>query len=244
MFYVYKWYNEDTNEIFYIGKGCRDRYKVTYRRNKEFLEYIDNHNVNKKIIKYFENEKEALQYEHELILKYKKLGQCSCNLDNGGTGGVNFIWTPEMREYKSKFNPMYNKFSKEKMAKSKSKIVIYENKETTTREIANNLGMHIQTIQNWAKRGYDTNGNPCYYKNETKPQERKITCSKGVYLNDLFFPSLRAACDYLNIKDTSPLCKALKNNKKYHGYTCRYANQQPSETNSDKSSFDGSETNE
>lgn len=27
MFYVYKWYNLDNNEVFYVGKGCKNRYK-------------------------------------------------------------------------------------------------------------------------------------------------------------------------------------------------------------------------
>lgn len=57
------------------------------------------------------------------------------------------------------------------------------------------------------------------------------------------FPSLRAACDFLKVKDTSPLCKALKAGKKYKGHDCCYANQQPSDTNSDNSSIEGSETN-
>ena len=28
MFYVYEWFRTDTNEIFYVGKGCNRRYKV------------------------------------------------------------------------------------------------------------------------------------------------------------------------------------------------------------------------
>nr|DAK58431.1 MAG TPA: hypothetical protein [Caudoviricetes sp.] len=54
---------------------------------------------------------------------------------------------------------------------------------------------------------------------------------------------MRAAADFLNAKDTSPLCKALKNNKKYKGHECYYANQQPSNANSNNSSVEGSETN-
>jgi hypothetical protein len=63
-------------------------------------------------------------------------------------------------------------------------------------------------------------------------------------IDDKIFPSLRAAGEFLGIKDTSPLCKALKNNKPYKGHICKYANQQPSRENSDKSISEGSTTNE
>lgn len=41
-FYVYKWFNIETNEVFYIGKGCNNRYKDVSKRNKLFLEYYNN----------------------------------------------------------------------------------------------------------------------------------------------------------------------------------------------------------
>lgn len=30
MFYVYEWYIVETGEIFYVGKGCKNRYKSMY----------------------------------------------------------------------------------------------------------------------------------------------------------------------------------------------------------------------
>ena len=53
-FYVYKWFNTETNEVFYIGKGCNDRYKETYHRNKKFLEYYNNNSCSSEIIEFFE----------------------------------------------------------------------------------------------------------------------------------------------------------------------------------------------
>ena len=53
MFYVYEWYIKETNEIFYVGKGSEQRYKVTYDRNKLFNEIIQNHNCESRIVKYF-----------------------------------------------------------------------------------------------------------------------------------------------------------------------------------------------
>ena len=34
MYYVYEWYNVDTGEILYVGKGTGNRYKVKHGRNK------------------------------------------------------------------------------------------------------------------------------------------------------------------------------------------------------------------
>ena len=258
MFYVYEWYNVNTEEIFYVGKGCGNRYKQVSKRNRVFKNYYENNECAVRIIKYFELEEEAFNFEKERIFQLKKEGYCSCNLDNGGTGGVNFIWTPEMREYKSLYNPMKSKEQRERMSKNNpmhnkeiakkvglknSKIVCYNNKEYTAKELAEETGYQITTIWNWCKRGYDTDGNPCFYKGEKISATKKITCSKGVIIDGEYFPSVRAAADFLGVKDSSPLCRALKANKKYKGHFCEYANQQPSKENSNNSILEGSTTN-
>ena len=105
-YYVYKWYNVDTNEVFYIGKGCGNRSGQISCRNEIFKEYYNNHNCDVERIEFFNTEEEALQREHELILEYKAKNEAIANLDDGGKGGLSFSWTPEMREYKSIHNPM------------------------------------------------------------------------------------------------------------------------------------------
>lgn len=259
MFYVYEWYNTNTNEIFYVGKGCGNRYKNHSKRNKLFIEYYNNNSCASRIIAYYENEQDAFNAEKERIIELKSKGMCQCNLDNGGTGGVNFVWTPEMREYKSVNNPMKsieqrermsinnpmkNKEIAKKVGLSHRKIIIYNNSETTAFELSQLLNLHVDTVRNWAKRGYDTNGNPCYYKEETVPSIKKNTSCKAVIIDGIYFQSLRAAADFLNVKYTNPLCKALKQNRTYKGHKCEYANQQPSKGNSEQSTFEGSETNE
>lgn len=247
MFYVYEWYNVNTEEIFYVGKGTNNRYKQVSKRNQKFKDYYENNECAVRIVKNFEEEEDAFAYEKERILELKKLGQCSCNLDNGGTGGVNFVWTNEMREYKSLHNPMheenqrermrmdnpmYNQETVQKVKQSVQKIVCYQGRETTCDKLAQQTGMQITTIWKWCQRGYDTNGESCYYKGEYKEPNKRTTCSKGVLIDGQFFPSLRAAADFLGVKDSSPLCKALKAGKPYKGHICEYANQQPSKTNS------------
>ena len=258
MFYVYEWYNVNTEEIFYVGKGCGNRYKQVSQRNQKFKDYYENNECAVRIVQYFEEEQDALEYEYKLIQSLKQENQCQCNIDEGGHGGLSFIWTEEMRKYKSQFNPMKNQEQRDRMsennpmknpevvrqvAQKKSKVVCYLGQEYTCKELAEKTGYQITTIWRWCQRGYDTNGNPCYYKDNKVDGYKKITCSKGVKIDGQFFPSLRAAADFLGVKDTSPLCKALKANKKYKGHICEYADQQPSQMNSQTSNLEGSTTN-
>lgn len=50
MFYIYEWYNTDTNEVFYVGKGVYNRYKVK-RRNKDSRQA--NYSKCRKMLHYF-----------------------------------------------------------------------------------------------------------------------------------------------------------------------------------------------
>ena len=251
MFYVYKWYNVETNEIFYIGKGCGGRYMNTTERNKYFKDYYEHNKCASEIIEYFDDEQEALKREHELIIQYKALGQCQCNLDDGGKGGLAFIWTPEMREYFSINNPMKNDEQRKRMSEnnpmknpdvakkvalSKSKKVFYQGEELYISDLVERYQICKQTAWRWASRGYDTKGNPCYYIDEgpkEKPQNKQY---QPVFIDEKLFPTLKAAAAYLGVKDSSPLCRALKEGRPYKGHKCRYANQQPS----DEASFNSS----
>lgn len=73
-FYVYEWYNTDTNEVFYVGKGCGNRYKEQKKRNKSFFEYVANNSIS--VRKVFENltEEQAFALEEIITEKYRQEG--------------------------------------------------------------------------------------------------------------------------------------------------------------------------
>ena len=49
-YYVYRWYDIDTNETFYIGKGTKNRLNVLCNRSKAFMKYYQSHHcANEKI---------------------------------------------------------------------------------------------------------------------------------------------------------------------------------------------------
>lgn len=243
MFYVYEWYVIKTGEIFYVGKGTRNRYKVK-NRNKKFNEKISKEPCDVRIIKYFESEEESFKYEEERINELKSINQCSCNLKYGGNGGVAEIWTEEMRQRMSEFNPMKDEEQKERMSinnpmknkeiskivgeKHKRKIVINGIVFDGTVDASRKLGVATNTILNWCKRGYDTDYNPCrYFDEEQKPFTIKKTNSIPVIIDDKRFNSVKEASLYYNCWSES-IIRAIKGNRKFKGMECRYDNQQPS----------------
>lgn len=261
-YYVYRWFNTETNYTFYIGKGCKNRYKQTTKRNKLFNDYIADNECTSEIIKYFETEQEAFDYEREKILEYKNNSECICNLDNGGNGGCNFVWTEEMRKYKSKYNPMKNQFQKERMSKCNpmkdpniSKIVREKNCKkvilgnkvyNSIKDLAKEYNINDTAIQYWLKRGYGRNNKPCYYYG-TEPKKYTIktheASNKPICIDGVYFKSVKSGAKYIGVWSES-IIRAIKNNKLCKGHKCEYVNQQPSHMNSDKSSMEGSTTNE
>lgn len=261
-FYVYEWFNKKTNEIFYVGKGCKNRYKQITKRNKLFLQYYSKNECDSRIIRFFDNEEDAFIFENKKILELKQKNQCFCNLDNGGNGGCNFVWTDEMKKYKSLYNPMKNQYQKERMSKNnpmknseivekvrlkKSKKVVLGNKiYNSLKELANEFGVRDTSITYWLKRGYGKNLEPCYYFGSEIPNftiKTHETSNKPVLINGKYFKNVKSGAEYIGVWSEN-LIKAIKNNKLCKGYKCEYVNQQPSHENSDNSIVEGSTTNE
>lgn len=250
MFYVYEWYNKENGYIFYVGKGCRNRFRNTSQRNMLFKEYIKKNLCECRIIKTFDNEQDAFIFEHEYIMELKAQKQAHCNLDFGGVGGCNFVWTLEMREYKSKYNPMKdakqrkrmsdknpmkNKETAESVAKLKRKPVIINGSFfESVKNAEKALGVTEGAIIKWCKRGWDTNGNPCRYAEEKQKEipffikeHPKATTPKAVIVDGKFYYTVADAAKQIGVWSES-LIRAIKSNRKCKGHICSYANQQPS----------------
>lgn len=261
-FYVYEWYNVDTNYVFYVGKGCGKRYREMSRRNETFKEYCMENNVDSRIVKNNLTEKEAFDYEAELTYLYKNRGECHCSLATPGIGGYSAIWTPAMRENWSKHNPMKASEQRERMskynpmkdpevaqrvgAKHKRAVVINGVYYDGAIDAAKEYGVSQSLIGLWCKEGGNPRGQICHYADEEpKPYRRKTGNSKPVIIDGIWYKSISAAANAFNFP-TSSLTKALRENAGiiiYNGHKCEYANQQPSQGNSSNSTLEGSTTN-
>lgn len=232
-FYVYKWYIKSTNEVFYIGKGCGNRYKDTYDRNQIFKqEYYNVYpDCISEIIQYYDTEDEAFEEEEKLIAYYRSIGQAKANIDKGGSGGYKSQWTPELRSYMSKYNPMKNPETVRKSVEHRPyrairyKDTIYNNAS----ELIPITGYSLSKICEYAKRGYDTNYNLCqyvdteyesidYHKQFLNPASKKVIID-----GDKLFDTLIEAAKYIG-GNAQSLGRALKkHHKTFKGHTCEYA---------------------
>ena len=325
MFYVYEWYIKDTNEIIYVGKGCRNRYKVR-KHNQFFNEMIKRFECSSIIIKYFDTEKDAFDYEYQRVNELWNIGQCCCNIYKGGLGGTADWWTDEKRKWYSDNNVMKNEKQRKRMSinnpmknkeialkvneKNKRKVIInnkifnsvldvckeygvcyptvkmwckkginnigeqcrYEDepqnifegkrynvagcksltykgkKYESPLDLAQELNVSKNIIYNWCKKGFDTDGISCRYDNDNRELVFKKYINgeqnkKPIIVNGIYYPSKADAERALNIKGGG-LSQYLNGTRKNKKYICEYVNQQPSHTNTDKSSVEGSTTNE
>lgn len=114
-YYVYIHYRNDTNNPFYIGKGCGDRAYVKRRRNKYWNNIVNKHGYTIKIYKNNLTEKEAFKLEKELIEKYKDL----CNMTDGGEGSSGFKHSKETINQLSEFRKTVTGWKHKESTKNK-----------------------------------------------------------------------------------------------------------------------------
>ena len=186
MFYVYEWYIVSTNEVIYVGKGCRNRYKVR-KHNQFFNDMITRFECDSRIIKYFEKEEDAFAYEYDRVKELQSIGQCKCNIYKGGFGGETKTWTAEkraiysekngmhsteQRQRMSKNNPMKNPEIAEKVNSRKRKPVIIDGiKYCSVKAGAEAIGVDISSLIYALKDGRKCKGHECKYDNQQPSHE-------------------------------------------------------------------------
>jgi len=240
VYYVYEWFNTDTQEVFYVGKGIHKRYKVK-KRNKAFNDYIKNNNCDSRIVKYFTSEKEAFEFEYIYINLMKSQGYCKCNLHCGGAGGSAEFWTDNLRKEYSEHNvmkseeqrhrmsvnnPMKNKEIAEKVNKQKRKaVIIGEIEYPSIKEAVEALNTSSESIAYWCKRGINQKGEKCRYKNSPQVQYdgkryNKGGCKPISYKNITYESPIDIAKEF-NIS-VYKIYRWAKNGFDEYGNPCRY----------------------
>jgi hypothetical protein len=122
-FYVYEHIRNDTNEIFYVGKGSNDRCFTKIGRNQHWHNIVNFAGFTVRMI--FENitEELALELEKELIKELREQGIPLVNYTDGGDGVSGYKHTNEARAKMSekktgvKLEP-FSEEHKQKMSKA------------------------------------------------------------------------------------------------------------------------------
>lgn len=203
MYYVYEWFNIETNEIFYVGKGTGKRYRVS-KRNNAFNEYIKNNKCDSRIVKWFDNEADAFSYEFEYINQQKEKGMCFCNLHTGGAGGSGEYWTEELRKEYSIHNVMKSETQRKRMSENnpmkdkeicakvngqkKKPVIIGDTEYASVKDAVKALNVTSEAIAYWCKRGANPKGEICRYKNSPQviydgKRFNKGSCKPIIYQN-------------------------------------------------------------
>jgi len=123
VFYVYEHIRNDTNEIFYVGKGSNDRCFTNIGRNQHWHNIVNFAGFTVRMI--FENitEELALELEKELIKELREQGVPLVNYTDGGDGVSGYKHTNEARAKMSekktgvKLEP-FSEEHKQKMSKA------------------------------------------------------------------------------------------------------------------------------
>lgn len=181
MYYVYEWFIVATDEVIYVGKGTGRRYRVR-KHNRFFDDMLKRYECDSRIVKEFESEEDAFAFEFERVNELRNIGQCVCNIYNGGFGGTRECWTDEMRERysernvmksrrqrarMSKDNPMKDKAVAERVNASKRVPVIIGNRRFESIKAAcDEYGVTSSTINGWCINGKTSAGEPCRYEGE------------------------------------------------------------------------------
>ena len=77
-YYVYIWFIKESHKVFYVGKGSGNRATSMKDRNPYFKNIRKAYECGYEIVKYFDTEQEAYEYEKLLGLEYKAKGEAWC----------------------------------------------------------------------------------------------------------------------------------------------------------------------
>jgi hypothetical protein len=98
-YYVYCQFRNDSNDVFYVGKGSGCRRNKTNGRSKYWKNIVRKAGgFRSEIIAGNLTEQEALSFEVLMIAKLRENGASLCNLTDGGDGVSGYKHTPEVCE--------------------------------------------------------------------------------------------------------------------------------------------------
>ena len=107
MYYVYV-HSKPNGELFYVGKGSMNRAFTSGKRSWGWTQIVQEcGGVDMRIVKYFETENEAFQFEKKFIKEMREQGHNLINASDGGRGPNGYKQSEEVRLHKRKLMTGY-----------------------------------------------------------------------------------------------------------------------------------------
>lgn len=240
MYYVYEWFIVSTNEVIYVGKGTKNRYKVR-KHNNLFNEMIKRFECESRIVKEFETEKEAFEYEFDYVNLMRNQGQCVCNIHNGGYGGTTEWWTEDLKRHYSEYNVMKSEKQRKRMSvnnpmkdkmiaqktssKKKKPVIIGGNEYSSVKEACEAYNTSSESIATWCEKGINGKGEICHYKGQSPVQFNGKRYNKGgskpVTYKDVTYECVKDFATAVGISE-STAHQWLNRGYNPDGIPCRY----------------------
>ena len=146
-FYVYIWFIKESRKVFYVGKGSGNRATSMKDRNPYFRNIRKNYECDYEIVKYFDSEAEAYEYERLLGLEYKAKGEAWCSFVLGQTDKFMSKTTKKKISLSLEGRTPWNKGKKTsdetKAKQSRAKIGTIQSEETKQRRSAALMGHSV-----------------------------------------------------------------------------------------------------
>lgn len=129
-YYVYVWKIKETDEVFYVGKGCGDRYKNLRNRNKFFLDMYNSHDCYVQIAYNYLDEETAYDIEYLLVQYFKTKGRLT-NQTDGGDGTRGFKMPKEaINKIKATLKNFYTPEKRKEVSEQRKQVdSIYQTRE-------------------------------------------------------------------------------------------------------------------
>lgn len=96
-FYTYLHRRNDTGEVFYVGKGTRQRSRVRCGRNSHWQHVANKYGFTVEIVAKWNSELDAFEHEIFLIDTFRSLGAPLVNKSLGGEGAAGVVVSEETR---------------------------------------------------------------------------------------------------------------------------------------------------
>lgn len=100
-FYTYFHTRNDTNAVFYVGKGCGSRARKTARNNQHWRNIVAKHGHTVHIAALWPTEAEAFDHEKFLIACFRDMKVTLVNRTDGGEGPSGMVHSQKTREQMS-----------------------------------------------------------------------------------------------------------------------------------------------